>query len=265
LSLSANYYHTAYGSFADEADMRREVYGRDIGQHSWLTAERQEHFAQLAGFAHDTELLEVCCGSGGPALFLGETLGLKVTGLDNSEPGIAAANAAAAEKGMAGRANFLCADAAARLAFDDGSFDAVQCIDAINHLPDRARVLAEWHRVLRPGGILLYTDPVVVTGAVTSEEIALRSSIGFFLFLPPEENERLLEEAGFALLKVEDATEDEALISARRLVAREKRRAGLIASEGAEQFAATQKFLTAVRDLSSSRRLSRHMFLARRP
>ncbi|HTT98472.1 MAG TPA: class I SAM-dependent methyltransferase [Rhizomicrobium sp.] len=263
----ADYYSTSFGDFGAAllAEIRREVWGRDIGQHSWLTAERQEEFAQAAGYTRDTRLLEVGCGSGGPALFLCESLGLTVTGIDNNESGISAANAEAARRGLSARASFRCADGAGRLPFDDASFDAVECIDAINHLADRAAVLAEWRRVLRPGGVVVYTDPVVVTGAVTAEEFALRSAIGFFVFVPPGKNEQLLGEAGFDLLETGDSTEDEAMISHRRLTAREKRRDALIGIEGVDTFAATQKFLSTVHALSDSRRLSRVMYLARKP
>lgn len=262
----ADYYSTSFDDFSASvlAEIRREAYGRDIGQHSWLTAERQEAFAQAAGFTRDTRLLEVGCGSGGPALFLCESIGLSVTGIDNNEFGIASANAEAARRGLSARASFRCVDGAGTLPFADTSFDAIECIDAINHLPDRAKVLQEWRRVLRPGGVLLYTDPVVVTGAVTAEEVALRSSIGFFVFVPPGKNEQLLREAGFDLLEIEDNTQDEAMISYRRLTAREKRRDALIAHEGAQVFASTQKFLSTVHALSDSRRLSRVMYLARK-
>ncbi|MBV9992585.1 MAG: methyltransferase domain-containing protein [Alphaproteobacteria bacterium] len=255
------YYDTTYGAPLPD-EMRREIYGRDIGQQSWLTAPQQEDFARLAGFTRDTHLLEVGCGAGGPALFLCETVGLALTGIDAEAAGIARAREAARTRGLAAR--FLCADASARLPFDDACFDAVQCIDAVNHLGDRARVLAEWRRVLKPGGVVLYTDPVVVSGQVTAGEFAMRSAIGAFVFLPVGENERLLRAAGFAVAAVEDVTDTAAEISARRIAARDKRRAVLVVQEGEAAFDATQRFLAAVHALSSSRRLSRLMFLARK-
>lgn len=258
-----SYYDTAYRATGGDDAMRREVYGRDIGQQSWLTAEQQERFAALAGWSAATRLLEVGCGAGGPALFLCESLGLTVTGIDSNRTAIAAAADAAQARGLAARAAFLRADAGARLPFDAASFDAVQCIDAINHLPGRAAVFAEWRRVLAPGGTVLFTDPVVVTGAVTAEEFALRSAIGPFTFLPPGENERLLRKAGFEVAGAEDATDSEASISGRRIKAREARREALIAAEGADAFDATQKFLAAVHALARSRRLSRFVYLAR--
>ena len=241
----SNFYESTYGHFSADVreEIRREVYGRDIGQNSWLTADELERFAALAGLSRETRLLEIGCGSGGPALFLARSIGLSLTGVDISEPGIAAANAQAKAAGLGERTRFLRLDGSGRLPFDDGGFDAVLCIDAINHLPDRAAVLAEWRRVLRPGGALIYTDPVVVTGAVSNQEIAERSAIGTFVFMPPGENERLLGEAGFELVRTEDATENEAAISARRMAVRANRRERLLAIEDAETFEATQRFL----------------------
>ena len=74
------------------------------------------------------------------------------------------------------------------------------------NLADRRRLFDEWRRVLRPAGRALYTDPVVVTGLVSREEVATRSSTGNFEFGPPGINERLLAEAGFQLVKTEDVT-----------------------------------------------------------
>jgi SAM-dependent methyltransferase len=222
-------------------------------------------FARKSALTRDSHLLEVGCGSGGPAIFLARTVGLTVTGVDINEAGIEAANAGAIAAGVADRAKFICLDGGGRFPFSDQSFDAVQSIDAINHIPDRTALLVELHRLLRPGGTLLYTDPVVVTGPINSEEIAARSSIGFFLFVPHGENERLLEENGFKIVSTENVTANTAMISARWIEAREKWRAELIEAEGAETYEGSLKFSRAVYALSSSGRLSRFMYLARRP
>jgi len=42
---------------------------------------------------------------------------------------------------------------------------------------------------------------------LSHEEIAARSSIGYYAFSPPGENERLLHAAGFQLISATDTTE----------------------------------------------------------
>lgn len=55
-------------------------------------------------------------------------------------------------------ARFLRAVGAA-LPFDEASFDAVVCLDVLEHVPDERLVLAEIARVLRPGGTLVVSVP----------------------------------------------------------------------------------------------------------
>lgn len=266
MTRQVDYYNATYTDFAADirARIRSEAFGEDIGQNSWLTAEEQRRFSRKLGLTRHSHLLEVACGSGGPALFLARTIGLTVTGIDINEAGITAARAAATAAGLNGRAEFLCLDCGHGLPFGDGSFDAVQSIDSINHLAGRRALLAELHRVLRPGGMLLYTDPIIVTGPISSEEMAIRSSIGFFLFVPEGENELVLGDAGFKLVEKENVTANEVETSERWIDAREAQRDELIRIEGEETYEGTQKFFHAVQALASSGRLSRFMFLARR-
>jgi ubiquinone/menaquinone biosynthesis C-methylase UbiE len=49
------------------------------------------------------------------------------------------------------------------LPFDDGRFDTVVCTFSLCEIPDNARAIAEMHRVLRPGGLLLLADHVAST------------------------------------------------------------------------------------------------------
>jgi 2-polyprenyl-3-methyl-5-hydroxy-6-metoxy-1,4-benzoquinol methylase len=103
MSNLADRYNTTYGNFTRglSAEIRRQVYGEDIGQNSWTTAEEQIGFAEKSDLRRDSHLLEVGCGSGGPAIFLARTIGLKVPGVDIHEAGISAANAAATAAGLA--------------------------------------------------------------------------------------------------------------------------------------------------------------------
>jgi hypothetical protein len=103
---------------------------------------------------------------------------------------------------------------------------------------------------------------MIVTGLVSHEELAIRSSIGFYLFLPPGENERLLGEAGFKVIGVDDLTGSAATIAARWRAARERHRAELTSREGDANYAGLQRFLACVERLSAERRLSRFSYLA---
>ncbi len=259
-------YNTHYGHLAAgvQTEVRRDTYDDDLGQSSWITlAEAREWFRQLRLDA-GSRVLEVACGAGGITRRLAAETGASAVGVDINPHGIAAATASAAREGLSSRVSFQLIDAGKRLPFDDASFDAIFCNDAINHLPGREEVFTDWHRVLRAGGRLLFTDPIVVTGPITSEEVRIRSSIGFYLFVPAGGNERLLEQAGFAVREVRDVTDAEASISARWRDARARRRDALATIEGQDGFEDLQRFLDMVCVLSRERRLSRFAYLADR-
>ena len=255
-----------YGMYSHfEADVfariRKKTFGEDIGQNSWTTAEEYRRWSHALGLREDSTVLEVASGSGGPALFLAREVGCRVYGVDLNPHGIATANERSRAMGLDSRVTFSEANADEALPYSDDTFDAVLCVDAANHLPDRLQVLRDWRRVLRPQGRALFTDPVVVTGLVSNEEFALRSSIGHFVFAPAGENERLIKEAGFTLLQLEDVTENAAMVSQRRHDARAEERAELVQIEGEERYEGLQQFLTIVHRLTSERRLSRFAYL----
>jgi len=144
----------------------------------------------------------------------------------------------------------------------DESFDAVLCVDGITGVSDRAATLAQWTRLVKPGGRILYTDPAIIAGLVSSDELASRSAMGRVVFSSQGVNEWLIEDAGLRLLRADDATEGIAEVALRLRAERGQDEAALVAAEGRLRFDTQQRYLDAVYRLSSERRLARVAFLA---
>ena len=267
MSKDVDLYDSYYAHIAADplVAVRRETYEEDIGQSSWITAQQAREFVRALELGPGRTALEVACGSGGVTCLMAVETGAACVGIDINPHGVEAARKRARDQELSDRVSFQVVDAGQRLPFADGSFDAVFSNDSVNHVPGRLEMLREWHRVLRSGGRLLFTDPTVVTGPVTKDEIAARSSIGYFLFTPPGCNERLLGESGFAVRETRDVTDAVASVSSKWRRARETRRDALVKLEGEEGFAGLQRFLDAVCTLASERRLSRFMYLASKP
>jgi SAM-dependent methyltransferase len=261
---ASRHYDANYGNFETElyAQIRRDAFGEDIGQSSWLTADEQDKFLGWLNLSSGKTLLDVACGSGGPLLRIAATIGCSVVGVDFHEQAIATANSLAVQRDLTERAQFQVADATAELPLPDASFEAIICIDAINHLPNRPRVLTDWARLLKPGGRLLFTDPITVTGPLTNDEIAVRGSIGFFLFVPRDYDETVISQSGLRLQVCEDVTANMAEIAERRRAARAARESALREIEGDQAYEGQQEFFTVAARVAREGRLSRFVYVA---
>lgn len=257
-------YDSTYGNFTEKVldAIRRETFGDDFGQNSWITVDEHDQIIDLANLNNDSSVLEVASGSGGSALRIASKVGCKVTGVDINESAVATARELALTSKCSDRLSFELADGNLPLPFESGSFDALICIDSINHLPNRKATLEDWARVLKKGARAVFTDPVVLTGPVTSDELASRSSIGAFLFVPRGVNEELIDKCGLALVHFQDVTDNAASVASKWHDARNAHRSALMEIEGPGQFEALQDFFGAVHQLSAERRLSRHLYVA---
>lgn len=98
---------------------------------------------EIAG-GREKHVLDLCCGQGFLTKLLVENGGT-IIGLDFS-----AAMLEVAKKSVS-NAEFHCGDAA-KMPFENNSFDSVACNFGLMHLPDRQAALSEVTRVLKPGG-----------------------------------------------------------------------------------------------------------------
>ncbi len=100
---------------------------------------------------------------------------------------------------------------------------------------------------------------------MANDEIAVRSSVGYMRSLPKAPTSRLLETAGFVLVRCVDATENVQLLARRRHDARMRYREELVRIEGVEVFEGEQRLFQMAWRLAEERRLSRYVFQARKP
>jgi len=267
MKAKVDLYDGAYGRYHADVyrTIREETYGLDLGQTSWVTNQESGEIVQWLKLTSESNVLEIGCGSGRYALHVAGKVACRVTGIDLNESGVAQAKKLAEAEGLTERVRFENADASKKLRFADGEFDAIFSNDVLCHIPGRDGLLREMYRVLKSGGRMLFSDALVVGGVISQEEIASRSLIGYYLFSPPGENERLMEDAGFRLRKAMDTTENASAIAGRWRAAREKRAEALVEAEGQEDFDGLQKFLASVEKLNRERRLLRMVYLAEKP
>ncbi|MEC7490331.1 MAG: methyltransferase domain-containing protein [Pseudomonadota bacterium] len=116
-----------------------------------------DHMITLSGINANSQVLDVGSGVGGPALYLAEKTGCRVTGVDIIEWNVEEANKRSSLRGLAHKVGFQVGDATA-LSFADAYFDVVLSQDAWCHVVDKRRVVAEAVRTLRPGGYVAFTD-----------------------------------------------------------------------------------------------------------
>jgi 2-polyprenyl-6-hydroxyphenyl methylase / 3-demethylubiquinone-9 3-methyltransferase len=145
-------------------------------------------------------VLDLGCAGG----FMAEALarrGAAVTGIDPASEAVEAARRHADATGLSIRYDTGVGEA---LPYGDGGFDAVVCVDVLEHVADLPLVLSEVARVLRPGGLFLYDtinrNPLSRLATITLAEDILRllpkGTHDPRLFIRPAELRRGLSGAG---------------------------------------------------------------------
>lgn len=146
------------------------------------------------------KVLDLGCAGG----FMAEALalrGARVTGID---PAHAAIDAARAHAGQSGLDIHYDVGVGEALPYANGDYDAVVCVDVLEHVSDLTLVLAEVARVLRPGGLFLFDtinrNPLARLATITMAEDVLRllprGTHDPALFITPRELRDGLAKAG---------------------------------------------------------------------
>lgn len=175
----------------------------DIRAASRLTVERMvEKVQPLAG----KNVIDLGSGYGGAARVLAGQYGAHVTAFNLSTVENDRNRRMTKEAGLDDQIDVV-DGSFDDMPFDDGSFDVAWSQDAILHAPDRKAVLDEVARVLKPGGLFVFTDPMQADDL--QDKAAMQpiydrihlpdlASIGFYR----EE----LQKRGFEVVEIEELT-----------------------------------------------------------
>lgn len=141
-----------------DSDVVRRGYDRLASRYAERSTATDRDHAVLSTFLDSlsapARVLDAGCGNGEPVLDrLADVATERAVGLDVSRSQVELADEAVP-------AVSIVQGDLRHLPFPDGSFDAVVAVDAIIHvpLPDHEAVVAEFARVLRPGGRLLLSE-----------------------------------------------------------------------------------------------------------
>ncbi len=122
-----------------------------------------ERMAEGVDLGADATVLDVGSGYGALARFLASRYGCDVVASNISERELEWGRELTAEQGLDDKVRFEWADFH-DLPFSADAFDFYWSQEAFLHAADKATVLTEAHRVLKPGGAIVFTDLLVRDG-----------------------------------------------------------------------------------------------------
>ncbi len=144
------------------------------------------------------DILDVGCGTGTLLADLARSGATSLSGVDLAPKILEVAREKISAAGQT--ADLRAADAEEPLPWAADSFDVATLTGALHHFYRPQDVLAEIHRVLRPGGLLLVVDPCFVTPVRQLFNLYLRvlpPHDGDYHFYAPRQARALLEQQGF--------------------------------------------------------------------
>jgi len=162
-----------------------------------------ETLARRATIRAGMEVLDVCAGLGGPARVLAYRFGARVTGVDLTHSRCVAGTHLTSLVRLGPLVRLLRADAQV-LPFRAGAFDAAVSQEGLLHVPDKATVLRECARVLRPGGRLAFSDWIARPRLAENERRQLDEWMAAVSLQSLDGYRELLARSGFAAIEAED-------------------------------------------------------------
>lgn len=161
--------------------------------------------ADRAGIAEGSRGVDLCCCSGAGMRFLSRFRdATEVHGVDATPAMIDLGQKRCRDEGFDGRLHFILAEAT-RTGLADGAFDFVWGEDAWCYVADKPALIAEAVRLVRPGGVVAFTDWCEGSAGLGADEAQrFMAFMKFPSFATLRDYARLLGDAGCEVLEADD-------------------------------------------------------------
>lgn len=176
--------------------------------------ESTRELADALEISTSDHLLDVGSGLGGPARYLADRFGCRVTGIDLTEEFCAVARHLVRIVGLDDKIEIHQGDALA-MPFEDERFDGAYSMNVSMNIPDKAGLYAEIFRVLRPGGWLVLSELALGPAGHPEYPTPWARTVDSSFLSSPEDTRAGLEAAGFTVESTRETVEENLAFGAR--------------------------------------------------
>ena len=198
-----------------------ELFPYDQDHYGGLSA--NDALAERAAIGKHTRVVDFCAGLGGPARYLAHHYGADVTGIELTPTRVKGAAELTRLVGLQNSVRVIEGNVM-RVPLPDDSVDVVVSQEALLHVPDKKRTLAEALRILKPGGRIAFTDWVAHRPLSEADKKLMWQGMAVADLYNSQTYTELIKKVGFTVTSVEDLTADWGIILKQRLAMYKKLR-----------------------------------------
>ena len=177
----------------------------------------QDHYGGLdANDALAERVVDFCSGLGGPSRYFAHRYGADVIGIELTPARVKGAEELTRRVGLQNSVRVIEGDVM-QVPLPDTSVDVVISQEALLHVPDKERALAEAYRILKPGGRIALTDWVAHQQLSGVDKQLMWQGMAVADLYNLQTYADLIRGAGFIVDSVEDLTVDWGVILKQRL------------------------------------------------
>jgi ubiquinone/menaquinone biosynthesis C-methylase UbiE len=191
-----------------------ELFPHDQDHYGGLDANNA--LAERAGIGKGTRVVDFCAGLGGPARYLAHRYGADVTGIELTPARVKGAEDLTRRVGLQNIVRVIEGNVL-QVPLPDVSFDVVVSQEALLHVPNKERTLAEAYRILKPGGRIAFTDWVAHRPLSGPDKELMWQGMAVGELYSLQSYADLIRRVGFTVNSVEDLTSDWGVILKQRL------------------------------------------------